>query len=360
MKRYIFISLIILISCLVLVSLVGCEAREGKAQNKNDNKSNVSSVRESAGRVVNVTTIVITPTLIRDLLILPGEIMPWQDVRVSSCIGGLVEWVGPREGRMVKKGELLAKINVSALKVSLERAEAAFELADKVYQRLKRLYERKIITQENLDQASTERTLALGTLRQLKIQYEDGFVRAPISGVVNKLFVDAGEFVGPGTPMFDLVDIWRLKIDISVPEMDVRYLKVKQKAMVKVDAFLDRLLEGTVDFVAYKADPATRTFRVYVVVENPKRDIRAGMIARVALIKRQIPDALIVPLSALVDKNGERLVFVEEDGVARARTVSIGVIEKDRVQITKGLRTGDHLIVIGQKELEEGVRVQVQ
>jgi membrane fusion protein (multidrug efflux system) len=69
---------------------------------------------------------------------------------------------------------------------------------------------------------------------------------------------------------------------------------------------------------------------------------------------------MVAPLSALVDKSGERLVFVEKDGVARARKISIGVIERDRIQITRGLTAGDRLIVSGQNGLEEGMRVQVQ
>ena len=137
-------------------------------------------------------------------------------------------------------------------------------------------------------------------------------------------------------------------------------MRPKQKTTVKIDAFQDRRLFGTVYFIAYKADPATKTFLVRVLIDNADHDIRPGMIARVAFLRRVIPDALVAPLFAIVDKGGERLLFVEKDGVAHARTVSIGVIEGDRVQITKGLDPGDHLIVTGQTEVEEGMKVQVR
>jgi membrane fusion protein (multidrug efflux system) len=294
------------------------------------------------------------------VLILPGEIKPSKDIRVSSSIGGQVEWMGAGEGKWVKQGDLLAKINVSSLEVALERAQAGFDLADKVYQRLKRLKNREIVTQENLDRAETERTLAEGNLKQIRVQYEEGFIHAPISGVVNSRYLDPGEFAGPGTPVFEIINIDKMIIDLNVPEMDVRYLKVGQKALVRVDAFKERHLQGTITFVAFKADPMTKTFRTSVAIDNAKRDIRAGMIARVVLIRREITEAMVAPLSALVDKSGERLVFVEKDGVARARKISIGVIERDRIQITRGLTAGDRLIVSGQNGLEEGMRVQVQ
>jgi membrane fusion protein (multidrug efflux system) len=84
------------------------------------------------------------------------------------------------------------------------------------------------------------------------------------------------------------------------------------------------------------------------------------MIARVAFVRRVIAEALVAPLFALVDKGGERLVYVEEDGLAQSRTVSIGVIQGDRVQITSGLKPGDHLIVKGHTEVEDGMKVSVQ
>ncbi|UCC66198.1 MAG: efflux RND transporter periplasmic adaptor subunit, partial [Deltaproteobacteria bacterium] len=176
-------------------------------------------------------------------------------------------------------------------------------------------------------------------------------------GMVNLLHVDVGEYVARGEPVADLVNVDKIKINVNVPELDVRYLRVGRQAMVTIDAFPGRRLAGTINFVAYKADPATKTFHVRVLIPNPRREIRPGMIARVAFLRRIIPNAVAVPLSALVDKGGERIVFVENDGIAYARTVSIGVIEADRVQITSGLKLGERLIVTGQTEVEEGMRV---
>ena len=79
-----------------------------------------------------------------------------------------------------------------------------------------------------------------------------------------------------------------------------------------------------------------------------------------AFVRRVIADAIVAPLFALVDKGGERIVFVEKDGVAESRTISIGVIEADRVQITAGLNPGDHLIVKGHTEVEDGMKVIVR
>jgi len=331
--------------------LAGCGQSQGSAQ---------VEPRASQPEGVRVSVEKVTPRPIRDVLILPGETKPWQDVHLASNQGGLAESVEVKEGEKIKKGQLIVKIDVSALKAALDNAQAAFKLADELFQRRKMLFERKIISREELDQAETDREVKLGMLRQARVQYEQGFLYSPIDGVINHLYVDPGEYLGLGQPVADIVNIDRIEIEVNVPEMDVRYLEPGQQTMVKVDAFPEQTWTGQVEFVAFKADSTTKTFKVKILVDNPGGNIRPGMIARTIFLRRLIPEAITAPLFALVDKSGERLVFVEEDGTAHARTVSIGVIEGDRVQITQGLEAGDHLIVVGQTEVEEGTKVIVQ
>jgi membrane fusion protein, multidrug efflux system len=350
-KIFTQISRVGLAAGLIVAFLTGC----GRSESSVNPESTQSPVR-----LVPVSVATVTPGPMKDILVLPGETEAWQDVIVGSETAGRVEWVGPKEGDFVKQGDLIARVDVSALKAALDRVEAALRLADDLYERRVKLFERNIINQEELDKAAAERALAKADFRQARVEYDRGFTRAPITGVVNHLFVKEGEFVDRGKPLAELVNVDRVIVNVNVPELDVRFLKKGQKTTVRVDAFPDLERFGTIDFVAFKADPATKTFLSKVLIENPGHDIRPGMIARVAFLRRLIPDALAAPLFALIDKGGERIVFVEEDGVAHARTVSIGVIEGDRVQITAGLEPGDRLIVTGQRDVEEGMKVQVR
>ena len=344
-----------MVSCLMLLSLpilaAGCRGSESQAE---------PGKAPAAAKVVKVDVVEVTPGPIQDVLVLPGETEAWQDVMVAADKDGRVEWIGPREGEEVKKGQLLARIDVSALKTIISRAEASAELTKDLYDRRKTLFDRGIVHKEALERAKTDKALAESDLLKAKVEYDRGFPHSPICGMVNYLHVDEGEFINRGQPMVELVNVDKIKIHVNVPELDVRYLNKGQLVKVTVDALPDLRLKGKVDFVSYKADPATKTFRVRVLIENPHHEIRPGMIARVAFLRRMIPDALSAPLFALQDKGGERLLFVEEEGIVRARTVSIGVIAGDRVQITDGLDPGDHLIVTGQRDVEEGMKVQVQ
>ncbi len=344
---------ILFLTVLLLAGFIatGCDDKKGLA---------TAESNPNLPAAIPVSIVEIQPVQMQDVIFLPGTTEAWQDVQVAADTPGRIEWIGPREGEKVNKGDLLIKIDVSALKAALDHAEAQFKLSDDLYQRRRRLFKRKIIAQEELDQSATQRTLAATDYEQIKVKYEHGFPRSPITGIINHLYVDAGEFIDTGKPITDIVNINRIKINVRVPELDIRFVLEGQTTPVKIDAFPERELSGKVDFVAFKADPATKTFLVRTLIDNPFGDIRPGMIARVAFVRQVITDALVAPLFALVDKGGERLLFIEKDGVAQSRTVSIGVIDGDRVQITSGLNAGDHLIVRGHTEVEDGIKVSVQ
>jgi len=222
---------------LILICVTGCDSSESIAQSENGLDQT---------RAVKVSVVEVKPVPIRDILVLPGQTEAWQDILVPADTGGRVEWIGTREGDTAKKGQLLARIDVASIEAALNRAEAAFKLADDLYQRRRKLFDRKIINQEELDRSLTERTLAHANLRQARVEHERGFLKSPISGIINHLFVDEGEFVERGKPVADMVNVDKIKINVNVPELDVRYLKPKQKTTVKIDAFPDRSLSGIV------------------------------------------------------------------------------------------------------------------
>lgn len=351
MKAKITFLMIVVTTLTAVFVLAGCQDPESMAIAENTSQE---------APAIPVAVMVIEPVAMRDVIFLPGETEAWEDVKVAANTAGRVDWIGPREGQKVDKGDLLVKIDVSALKASLDHAEAAYKLADDLYQRRLRLYDNKIIAGEELEQSETQRTLALTDLEQIKVRYNHGFPKSPITGIINHLYLDEGEYADIGKPIADIVNIDKIKINVRVPELDVRFVKIGQQTPLKIDAFPDRTLVGTIDFVSFKADPATKTFLVRSMIDNPSHDIRPGMIGRVAFVRRVISDAVAAPLFTLVDKGGERIVFVEKDGVAQSRTISIGVIEGDRVQITSGLNPGDHLIVKGHTEVEDGMKVIVK
>ncbi len=147
-----------LIVFLAAFLMTGCKDQENMAIAD-------SNSREVAAVPVSVT--VVKPVTIRDVVFLPGETEAFEDVKVAANAAGRVEWIGPREGQTAEKGALLAKIDVSAHKAALEHAKAAYNLANDLCERRRRLYANKIIAKEELDQSETQLKLALTDLKQI-------------------------------------------------------------------------------------------------------------------------------------------------------------------------------------------------
>ena len=343
------------VACLVLV--LAAFAASGCKEKPNEAEARASEVKT---RAVKVSVMKINPAPMRDILTLPGGTEAINDVRLAAETDGTVEWIGPSEGDSVKKDQLIAKVDVKALQTVLQRAQADYKLKQDLAKRRELLHKKKAIPQEDLDRILTERLVAKQALVEARVRYEQGRIKSPLKGRVNHLYVDQGEFVGRGDPVADIVDLEKVKINLNVPELDVRFIQPGEPALITIDAYPERKWMGKVEFVAFKADPATKTFRVRVLVENKDRAIRPGMIARASLERRFIKDALAIPMFAVLDKGGERVIFVEKDGVAQARAIEIGVIGQDRIQITKGINPGENLIISGQNEVEQGMAVTVQ
>lgn len=342
---------------LLFPAMHGC----GSSEAQNDTAAQTAEGDDAQQeRVIPVKVEPVQPGPLKDILVLPGETEPDKDVALAAERPGQIEWVGVSEGDEVFPGRRIAMIDADSLRAALDKTEASYELAEKQADRREDLYNNNFISKEELDQTRTALTTARATLREAQVAFDQGVIESPIHGIVNDLHVDEGEYVNPGSPVADLLDIDSIRINVNVPELDVRWLKAGDKTMVRVDAYPDEMWNGVIDFVGYKADDKTKTFPVRVIVDNADGRIRPGMLARVVFLRRIIPDALSVPLFAVQDKGGERIVFVEQNGTAQSRIVEFGVLDGERVQITKGLDPGDKLIVVGQNEVEDGTKVKAQ
>ncbi|WP_147820111.1 efflux RND transporter periplasmic adaptor subunit [Salidesulfovibrio onnuriiensis] len=346
-KRYLFAGIAALAVLVGVVALGGGES---------PSKANEPRAVET----VKVTIQKVEPRAIRDELVLPGQTEAYHDLTMSAERGGRVETANFREGDEVKAGDVIATIDLSALQAALNRTRANYELARKQADRKARLRKSKVVSMEELDKAETELKVAENNLREAEVNFRQGQIIAPVDGIINDLAVDPGEYVSAGDKVVELVDVKTIRINVDAPEMDVRYLKKGDPVSVTIDAWSDGAWQGVVDFVAYKADSATNTFKTRVVVQNQDCRIRPGMLARATFQRRNIEAAVTAPLFALQDRGGERILFVEKDGVAQARSVEIGVISGDTVQILSGLESGENLIVTGQTDIEDGTRVTVQ
>ena len=297
------------------------------------------------------------PTSIARTISLTGQTMADKEVRYSSEISGQIEYLAVELGSPVKKGKTLARIDYQLVKAQADQAQANYDLAKKTFERKEILGKKEMVSPQQLDESRAQMLAADAQLRIAKANLKKSIIRATIDGVVTGKYVEKGEFVAPGSQIVQVVDTNRIVIEAQVPEQQVSHVRPGCEVTVTIDA-LARDFTGKVDIVVPKADPVSGTFAVRVKVDNPDKEIFAGMSARMTITAGTLENVIVVPQDIVVEENEHRSVYVEQDGVAHRRDVQLGAVTGDRVVID-GIAAGDRLIVLGHRDLVDRQPVTV-
>ena len=321
-------------------------------------KSTERSVEE---RTTNVKVMGVEPGTLKDWIELPASVEPFLLTEVAAEVEGRIDWKGPDEGDIIEEpGTPIVRIDERTFQAQVDEAQAAHDLASDNCRRIERLHEEGIISDDQLDECRAKVATDAARLEVAKIQLDKATVRAPIAGVLNKSHFDEGEYVRQGDRVAEIVVIDPVKVLVKVPEKDIPYIRNGQKIPVSFDFLQGRTFEGVVSYISVVGDRATRTYAVEITVDNPNLEILPSMIATVRSLRREIADALIVPLFAVIPRGDYAVAFVEKDGKAEERLVELGILEGNCVQIVKGIEPHERLIVEGHRELADGDSVDVR
>jgi multidrug efflux pump subunit AcrA (membrane-fusion protein) len=334
---------------------------------------------------------------------------PSEPTSVGFLVSGKVIRVVPREGDFVKAGEVLAvidpadyqfaveaaiaqsslaraqneKASVSARPEVVEQARANLSQAEDEFRRMKTLYDKKSLAPNDFKKYETAYTNAQQQYAQAKegAQQEDkaaakaaleqaeaaertarkrlsdSTLVAPVNGFVSKRSIEAGAMASPSTPVFTIVELDPVEIQVGVPETDVRLVHRGQQAIVTVSARPGMSFSGRVRLVNVSAETQTRTYMARITVPNPKGALLVGMIAEARILGSETVDVLTLPGQSLVrDPQGAPQVFVyfpNEKRVYAKRVTAGGVMGRD-VQIIDGVKDGDWIVIAGQQLVREG------
>jgi len=344
-------------------------------------RANPGAAGASAEPSVNVVVQTVATATLPDVILLPASVEPEKSVTVASETMGKVESLSVAEGAVVKEGQEIARVDTRTLDAELDTAKANHEQARADYDRAQKLFDQKAMSQEQFDQYKAKLAVLKAALEMAQVAFEKGTITAPAGGILNKRFVEKGEYVKPGDDIAQIVKVDVVKVVSEVPEKDIGYVATGSVLGVVLDgaatdlvpetaadqdlasalkqAVADKKITlGTVTYRSVVADEKTRTYRVEVTVPNAELNLLPGRIVRVILLRRMIPNAISVPLVAVVPREGRAVVYVEEGGRARERTVSLGISDGRSIEVTKGLAPGDRLIIEGQRQLREGTLVR--
>ncbi len=290
-----------------------------------------------------------------------GTFAPLQELRFSSENSGRVARVLVDEGDQVRVGQTLAVIKGDRLSVDVQSAEAAYQTAQADMQRYENAFKTGGVTRQQLDQAKLALSNAKARLDQANITYGDATIKATINGVVNRRMIEPGSVVAPGTELFEIVNVSKLLLRVTVNESQVPLLKIGQEVAIKASVFPDKSFAGRISFIAPKAD-ASLNFPIEIEVTNTAdSELKAGMYgtAKFAPSAQAADKIRVVDRNAFVGGLKANQVFVVRNGTAHLTKITSGRVFGEDVEVLNGLQDGDFVVVSGQINLVDGAKVTV-
>jgi len=201
-------------------------------------------------------------------------------------------------------------------------------------------------------------TIAILDRDEPAMDYKEVEITAPISGVFTGYLVDLGAKIEPKDSLGSVADISIIKVVANIPEKDLHRIRKNDVAKVKVDAYPEREFNGLVDMVQAKIDPYTRTAEVNIRIDNKEGKFKTGMFAKGRIIEKAY-QGILIPLEAVIKERGYSFVYVSDGRAAAKRQVQTGLIQESDIEITSGLKVGEQIVIVGQDNLRDGVKVEV-
>jgi RND family efflux transporter MFP subunit len=342
-------------------------------------KARILAEREKAktGRPpVNVVALPLESHTFIDEVKLPGIVEPWDDVWVAAQVAGCVVGVSVKEGDTVTEGAPLCRIDDRDYVAELDRANAARDAAKSVlglaelqFERMAKLRRDGTVGQAEYDASESRVRQEEAVVRQAvtavdraKLALERTVVRAPMAGFVSKRPAVVGALLAPGARVARIVDTRKVRVNVGIPERDILAIGGLEKVDITFAAVPGRTFEGRRVFLGIEPEENSLTYRLQLAIDNDDGTLRPGMFAKARIVRGEPRQIVLVPLFAVIPRERDKVVFVEEDGVARRRVVETGALlgsklEEASIEITKGLSLGDKLIIVGHRQVEDGDKV---
>lgn len=289
-----------------------------------------------------------------------GNVVPVEEPGMASSeTGGRIMSMTVKEGDYVKKGALIATINLESLKKSIAELDESLSLAEDMYKRQENLWKQKIGSEVQYLQSKSQVESLLKNKERLTYELTKANVYASISGYVDMVLAKEGEIAGPGAPIIQILNTRNLKVVASVPEVYLGQVKKGEGVVLKFPA-LNEEQKGRVTTIGRSINPANRTFEVEASINSKNGLLKPNLLATMLVNDFAQKGAVVVPDQLILqDVSGADYVMVLEGDKAAKKLVTMGRGYSNETIITSGLDGSETLLIKGARQVSDGDLVEV-
>jgi RND family efflux transporter MFP subunit len=324
---------------------------------------------------ISVNTVKADSLKSKNFLELTGTLFADQDVTVMAAVTGNVAKINADEGDFVKKGEPLAILDQTEIKIGVDQAQHQLEAANLAlkqtkidFERAKNLYETKSIPENQfemmklkLDLSENQIKLATDGLNYAKKRLDDTYIRAPFDCYVTHRLVGIGSRITamPPTVLYRIIDMNNLTFKMFIQEVDLKRVKEGDRVEISFDS-ISETVQGDIFKVIASIDPRSMSFTATVKMNNAKLNhiLKPGLFGKAKIFSGTLKDTFIIEKKiVLAEKDGKVRIFIAEKGKSASRIIDVEEVDQLRYRVTAGLNDQDEIITSGISSLRDGMDI---
>jgi membrane fusion protein, multidrug efflux system len=347
----------IILSVLAIVALVTLAAWKLSA-NKKVMSAN-AAVAEQKVTVFPVTVIAPTYQTISQNFKSEGAFVPNRQLKFASEMSGRVVTLSIKKGGYVQKGQTVATLDNEQTHIDMSLAQANLDKAKMDLSKYEIMLASNAVQKQQVEDMRMQVKSAENRIEVLQRQLRKSAIIAPMSGIVNELFIEVGSFLSPATAIADIVDINNLKLQAHLLDFEVVKVKNGQSVSVTPDLYPDAKISGSVNAISAIAD-GSRKFEVEITIDNSRNaPLKAGMTGTALFNMGDNKNALVIPANSIIGSVQDPQVYVLIGETVQLKKIKVGTLYNDKIEVTSGLTTKDKIVASGQLNLNNGVKVKV-
>ena len=336
---------------LFFISSCGSKSKDPAPGKKGGPKSGSHGPLSVEGYVVNTS-------VLNSSIEIAGTLLPFEETEIHPEVAGKVVMLSIREGAVVKKGTLLARLFDGDLQAQLHKLSVQLEIAKKTQERQDQLLQIGGISQQDYDLSLLSVSTIQADMQILQASINKTIIRAPFDGKIGFKNISIGAFITPETVITTIRQVNKLKLEFSVPEKYATEVKTGNTIYFTTEA-TKKKYKAKIMATESGITEETRSLKVHAIVENADMGITAGGFAKVNFDMGDNNNAIMIPTQAVIPEARDKKVILYNGGMANFKVVTIGARDSAKVEILSGLTVGDTIITTGLLSIKPGNKINL-